>query len=59
MKRRLGDVVDTLKRAGLPDLAAEASRRLDDPVEQRDLEIFLEPYGVNRDVLISLMGGSP
>jgi hypothetical protein len=59
MKRRLEDVVQTLKRAGLHDIAIEASRRLDDPVEQRDLEIFLEPYGVNRDVLINMMGGSP
>lgn len=59
MERRLADVVRTLNRAGLHDIAIEASRRLDDPVDQRDLEKFLAPYGVTRDVLISLMGGSP
>jgi hypothetical protein len=59
MKRRLEDVVGTLQRAGLHDLAIEAAHRLDDPVEQRELELFLEPYGVSRDVLVSMMGGSP
>ena len=59
MKRRLEDVVNTLERAGLHDIAVEASRRLDDPVDQQELEIFLQSYGVTRDVLVSRMGGSP
>ena len=59
MNRPLPDVVRTLHRAGLHDIADEASRRLDDPVDDQELEAFLQPYGVTRDVLVSLMGGSP
>jgi hypothetical protein len=59
MERQLAVVVATLERAGLHDLATEASHRLGDPVEQRDLEKFLQSHGINRDVLVSLMGGSP
>jgi len=59
MKRQRAVVVQTLERAGLHDIAIEASQRLDDPVEQRELETFLQSHGINRDVLVSLMGGSP
>lgn len=59
MKRRVEDVVQLLERAGLHDIAVEASQRLDDPVEQHELESFMQAHGVTRDVLVSLMGGSP
>jgi hypothetical protein len=59
VKRRLEDVTRILEHAGLHDIAVEASRRLDDPVDQRDLDAFLQPYGITRDLLVSLMGGSP
>lgn len=49
MKRPLTDVAQILERAGLHDIAVEASRRLDDPVEQGDLETFLQSHGVTRD----------
>jgi hypothetical protein len=59
MKRQRAVVVQTLERAGLHDIAIEASQRLDDPVEQRELDSFLQSHGINRDVLVSMMGGSP
>lgn len=59
MTRSLDDVVRILRHAGLHDIADEAARRLNDPVDQLDLEKFLQPYGVTKDALISRMGGSP
>lgn len=59
MQRHLADVIQILERAGLHEVAVEASRRLDDPVDQRELENFLQPYGITHDDLISRMGGSP
>lgn len=59
MKRDLAHVVQTLNRAGLHELAAEAGRQLEDPVDQRDLEAFLRPYGITRDTIVDLMGGNP
>ena len=52
-------VVDILRTAGLPDLAQEAHRVLPDPVEYIHAERFLARYGITKDELISLMGGSP
>jgi hypothetical protein len=52
-------VVDILRTAGLPDLAQEAHRVLPDPVEYIHAERFLARYGITKDELISLRGGSP
>ena len=52
-------VVDILRTAGLPDLAQEARRVLPDPVEYIHAERFLARYGITKDELISLRGGSP
>jgi hypothetical protein len=52
-------VVDILRTAGLPDLAREAHRVLPDPVEYIHAERFLARYGITKDELISLRGGSP
>jgi hypothetical protein len=59
VKRRIPEVVQTLDRAGLHNIAIEVSRQLKDPVDERELEAFLQRYGVTRDFLVSLMGGSP
>jgi DNA-binding CsgD family transcriptional regulator len=52
-------VIDVLRRTGFAEAAEDASRRLPDPAELDDVLLFLVPYGITRDVLISEMGGSP
>jgi hypothetical protein len=52
-------VVDVLRRTGFAEVAEDASRTLPDPVELDDVLLFLVPYGITRDLLISEMGGSP
>ena len=52
-------VVDLLKTAGLRELAEEAHKVLPDPVEYNHAERFLASYGISKDELISLRGGSP
>jgi hypothetical protein len=52
-------VVDILRIAGLPTLAAKAHRVLPDPVEYNQAERFLFQYGITKDELISRRGGSP
>jgi hypothetical protein len=56
---RRQEVVEVLRRAGLPEVADEAERSLPDPVDLEDAAKFGERYGVTRDSLISRMGGSP
>ena len=66
-KRELGramqsarqDVVDMLRRTGLPELAEEALRVLPDPVDLDFATEVLQSYGVTKDDLIDRMGGSP
>ena len=53
------DVVDMLRRTGLPELADEALRVLPDPVDLDVAAEILESFGVTRDDLIDRMGGSP
>jgi hypothetical protein len=53
------EVVAILRRAGLPELADEASRSLPDPVDLDRVAQFAAGYGITRDWLISRMGGSP
>jgi hypothetical protein len=48
-----------LRLAGLPTLADEARTVLPDPVESVDVARFLARYGITKDELISLRGGSP
>jgi hypothetical protein len=59
MQVRRQHVIDMLRMAALPDLAAEARRALPDPVEYRHAERFLLQYGITKDELISRRGGSP
>jgi hypothetical protein len=53
------DVVDVLRRTGLPELAEEALRVLPDPVDLDSAAAILQSYGVTRDELVDRMGGSP
>ena len=52
-------VLDILRRTGFADLVDEISPLLPDPVDVDEAQRILEPYGINRDVLTSQMGGSP
>lgn len=53
------EVVELLRKAGLPDAADEAMAELPDPVSFEDAEEWGVRHGITRDVLISQMGGSP
>jgi hypothetical protein len=53
------EVVDTLRKVGLPEVAEEAMRDLPDPVDSDDCAAWGARHGITRDALISLMGGSP
>jgi hypothetical protein len=53
------EIVENLRRTGYTELADEALRVLPDPVDIDQLIAFTQSHGVNRDDLISEMGGSP
>ena len=53
------EIVEMLRRAGLPEAADEADRSLPDRVELERAQEFGARYGITRDELISRMGGSP
>jgi hypothetical protein len=52
-------VVDVLRKAGLPQLAEEARHVLPDPVDSNQVAAWGVPQGINMGELISRMGGSP
>ena len=52
-------VVDMLRRAGLPDMAEDALHDLPDPVDSEQVALWAVPYGINMDEITSRMGGSP
>ena len=53
------EIVATLRRAGLAEVADEALRVLPDPVDADQLKAFCKQHNVTMDDLISQMGGSP
>ena len=53
------DVVDMLRRAGLPEMAEDALHNLPDPVDSEKVAAWAVPYGINMDEITSRMGGSP
>ena len=53
------EIVALMRRTGYTELADEAERVLPDPVDVTQLEAFANSHGVNRDDIISEMGGSP
>ena len=59
MELRRAQVVEMLRKAGLPEVAEEAERSLPDPVELERAAEFGQRHGITRDELISRMGGSP
>ncbi len=56
---RRGDVASTLRKAGLPDLAELVEQSLPDPVELKEVQELLSPYGITAEVLVDRMGGNP
>jgi hypothetical protein len=59
MKHSRQEIVDLLRRAGLPEAADEAMAELTDPVDLRHVQEWCLRRGITRSVLISRMGGSP
>jgi hypothetical protein len=53
------NVVDILRRAGLPELADDALRDLPDPVDRDQAAAWGVKSGINLGELMSRMGGSP
>ena len=53
------ELVTLMRRTGYTELAEEAERVLPDPVGIDQLTAFAQAHGVNRDDIVSEMGGSP
>jgi hypothetical protein len=52
-------IIQMLRRAGLPEVAAAAQKSLPDPVDSKALELFCARYGLSKQSLTDRMGGSP
>lgn len=53
-------IVDTLRRLGQGEAAADAERELPERFGRGELDDFARRHGIqSRDELISMMGGSP
>ena len=52
-------VVDILRRLGFTQEADEALKVLPDEMDRKQLLEFADLHGIDRDVLIDRMGGSP
>ena len=52
-------VVDTLRTAGLSEMADAAQRDLPDPVDSEQVAAWGVTYDINMGELTSRMGGSP
>ena len=52
-------VVDTLRTAGLSEMADAAQRDLPDPVDSEKVAAWAVPYGINMGELMDRVGGSP
>jgi hypothetical protein len=57
MKMPRAEVLRVLRRAGLPQIADELAPELPEILD-RDRPLF-DRYGLNLDLLVSRMGGSP
>jgi len=53
------EIVALMRRTGYTELADEAERVLPDPIDEDQLAAFAQSHGVNREDIISEMGGSP
>ena len=52
-------VVETLRHAGMGEIADLAEKTLPDPVDSKTLEQFSTAQGVSRSTLMDRMGASP
>ena len=52
-------MVSLLRQIDRPEAAKAAERELPDPVDIEQLKKFGERHGIDRDALVSGMGGSP
>jgi hypothetical protein len=52
-------VVETLRHAGMGEIADLAENTLPDPVDSKTIEQFSTEYGVSRSSLMDRMGASP
>lgn len=52
-------VVETLRRAGVREIADLAEKTLPDPVDSKTLEQFSTAQGLSREALMDRMGASP
>jgi hypothetical protein len=52
-------IVDTLRRAGLNELADTVEATLPDPVDEKTADQFFAAHGVSLSTLTDRMGGSP
>ncbi len=53
------EIVRVLRRAGLEDIAAEASASLPDPVSAEEIKEFCEAHMLSVEWLMNRMGSSP
>jgi hypothetical protein len=51
--------VETLRRAGMRELADLAENTLPDPVDEKTLDQFATAHGISRSSLMDRMGASP
>lgn len=59
-KLRKKDFLHVLRRAGIPEETIRAAdEQLHDPIDQKRDGLFLLTHGLDRDQLVSRMGGSP
>jgi hypothetical protein len=52
-------LIDMLRHLGYTQAAEDAARELPDPVPMEEVMKFANRYGISRDEVMGLMGGSP
>jgi hypothetical protein len=53
------DVVSMLRKTGFTDAAEDAARELPESMDRDEIERFCEKHGITKDMIVSMMGGSP
>ena len=53
------EIVEILRRTGYKELADQAERELPDQIDLDQIQAFAQAHGIDRDSIISEMGGSP
>jgi hypothetical protein len=52
-------VVSMLRKTGFTEVAEDAARELPESVDLEQVEHFCDKHGITRDMIVSMMGGSP